>query len=234
MTTLFLDIEVVRTSRPDYRERVASTIKPPATMKKPETIEKWEKEEKESAIDEAVNKSVFDGGLCHIVQINYGIDSSVDVKQTDSESGEALVICDFFKALPITEGIKNPKDGHGIRCVVGHNVRDFDLKILRQRCLVLGIKIPSWLKAAIDSKPWDNYVFDTMTEWGGRDKVSMDNLCYYLGIETPKGDLSGDKFGDAWRAKEFERCMDYGRKEIEALRGVYSRMTGRQFNEPLF
>jgi len=213
----FFDIETISTRRTDYRYRVASTIKPPASMKKAETIAKWEAEEKESAITELVERSVFNGGLCHVVQIQWAFGGGeVQVVQDDDEN---VVISRFFLAL------------ENERCVdkfVGHHITGFDFRILKQRAMVLGIAIPFSLQKAIDSKPWDSYVFDTMYEWAGvKDSVSMDNLCYYLDIETPKQEITGATYGDYWRAKEFDKCAKYGADEIFALKDVYNKLTGK-------
>jgi hypothetical protein len=210
----FFDIETISTRRPDYRYRVASTIKPPASMKKAETIAKWEAEEKESAITELVEKSVFNGGLCHVVQIQWAFgDGAVRVVQSEDEN---VVISRFFLAL------------ENERCVdkfVGHHITGFDFRILKQRAMVLGIAIPFSLQKAIDSKPWDSYVFDTMYEWAGvKDSVSMDNLCYYLGVESPKGEVDGSRFGAYFSSGDMSACARYGVAEIESLRNVYKKM----------
>lgn len=218
MTTVFIDIETVSTTREDYRDRVSETISHPGNMKKPETIAKWEEEEKPKAIDEEVEKTVFNGGLCHVVQVNLGIDDGESlVFQAESEAKES----ELLRAVFAVAGID-----FGTGIFVGHNVHAFDLQILRQRAIVLGIELPASIRKASKAKPWDNYVFDTMTEWAGYgQRVSMDNLCYYLGVDTPKSEIDGSTFGQFYRAGELEKCRQYGKDEIEALRQVYDRLT---------
>jgi len=213
---LFFDIETIATTKPGYRERVSSTIKPPAQMKKSETIAKWEAEEKEGAISEAVEKSVFNGGLCHVVQIQWAFgDDEIMVVQDDDERS---VISFFFCAIE-----SRPYIGE----FVGHYITGFDLRVLKQRAIVLGLKIPAQLEKAANAKPWDACVFDTMVEWSGlKGSVSMDDLCYYLDIETPKKDMDGAHFGEYWNSGKRDLCMQYGIAEIEALRKVYKRMKG--------
>lgn len=217
MTICFFDIETISTTRADYRDRIAETIKPPGTMKKTETIEKWEKEEKENAINEAIEKSVFDGGLCHIVQIQYAFNND-DVKVNiypEDYLDESGVITSFFLAVESNE----------TSLFVGHNISGFDLRILKQRAIVLGIKIPLSLNQAINSKPWDGRIFDTMTEWSGYgNKVSIDNLCYYLGIESPKQEITGANYGKHYRGGEYDKLIKYGKDEIESLRKVYKKI----------
>lgn len=209
----FFDIETIATKRADYRERIASTIKPPAIMKKAETIAKWEAEEKENAITEAVDKTVFNGGLCHVVQIQWAFDGGAIFCTQDDD--ERIVIQEFFNSV----------SNQQVSEFVGHYITGFDLRVLKQRAIVLGLSIPSQLRKAMDAKAWDSCIFDTMVEWAGyKDSVSMDNLCYYLGINSPKTDMDGAHFGEYWNAGRKEECAKYGIAEIEALRQVYARL----------
>ena len=59
---IFLDIETVPSQRPDALERVRSTLKPPAIMKKPQTIAAWWANDAEAAAVEAWRKQSLDGG----------------------------------------------------------------------------------------------------------------------------------------------------------------------------
>lgn len=214
---VYFDIEHVKTRRADYRDRVAATIKPPATMKKAETIAKWEDEEKAAAIDAEIEKTVFNGGLCHVVQIQYALDDNdpvVLIAHTVEE--EKQIILAFLDAITAQQSSLQ---------FVGHNIANSDIKILRQRCAVLGIFMPSNFLRATKAKPWDDILFDTMIQWAGvGGTVSMDNLCYYLGVQTPKSDIRGDNYGDYWSNQLFDDCRRYGIDEIVALREVYERM----------
>lgn len=215
---IYFDIEHVSTRRHDYRARVASNIKPPATMKKLETIQKWEDEEKEDAINAEIEKTVFNGGLCHVVQIQYAMDDADPVVLiADSIDQEADIIKAFLEAI---------KPQFTSLQYIGHNIANSDLKILRQRCTVLNILMPSNFLRAVRAKPWDDILFDTMIQWAGvGGSVSMDNLCYYLSVQTPKSDIRGDNYGQYWSNQLFDDCKRYGVDEIVALREVYKRMS---------
>jgi hypothetical protein len=64
-----------------------------------------------------------------------------------------------------------------------------------------------------------------MTEWAGfKDTVSMDNLCYYLGIDTPKHNITGATFGKAWEECRYDEMNQYALDEITALKAVYKRL----------
>lgn len=214
---VYFDIECVKTRRPDYRERIAATIKPPATMKKAETIAKWEDEEKAGAVEAELDKTVFNGGLCHVTQIQYAIDDQDPVVLiADTVEDESLIIETFMLAI---------SQQQSSLIFIGHNIANFDIKILRQRCTVLGIFMPSNFLRATKAKPWDDIFFDTMIQWAGvGGTVSMDNLCYYLGVPTPKSDIRGDNYGEYWSNQLFDDCRRYGIDEIVALREVYERM----------
>ena len=214
---VYFDIEHVKTRRLDYRDRVAKSIKPPATMKKADTIAKWEDEEKPAAIEAEIEKTVFNGGLCHVVQIQWAIDDEDPVVMiAEGIDDEAKIIKAFFDAItPQQTSLK----------FIGHNIANSDIKILKQRCMVLGINPPSNFRRAIVAKPWDDILFDTMIQWAGTGgSVSMDNLCYYLSVQTPKSDIRGDNYGDYWSNQLFDDCKRYGVDEIVALREVYWRM----------
>jgi len=214
---VYFDIEHVKTRRADYRDRVAATIKPPGTMKKADTIAKWEEEEKPAAIEAEIEKTVFNGGLCHVVQIQYGLDYEQPVVLiAETVDDEKKIITEFLDAVSTQQSSLQ---------FVGHNIANSDIKILKQRCIVLGINPPSNFRRAIQAKPWDEILFDTMIQWAGvGGTVSMDNLCYYLGVQTPKSDIRGDNYGEYWSNQLFDDCRRYGIDEIVALREVYERM----------
>ena len=84
MTYLYLDIETIPAQSQAAKDRIAATIKPPAQMKKAETIAAWEKEGKEQAVQEAIDKTSFDGGLGHVCCIGWAIgDGDTCTRYTD-------------------------------------------------------------------------------------------------------------------------------------------------------
>jgi len=220
MNRLYFDIETVKTQRADYPERVAQTIKPDGRISKPETLAKWEVEDKPKAIEKVIEQSVFNGGLCHVVQIQFALnENDPTVHMITDVSKEKEMIGKFFEYI---DGCGNETQ------MIGHNVKAFDLLVLKQRAIVLGIKIPPVLLSALNQKYNNDFCYDTMTEWGGyKDMVSMDNLCYYLSLPTPKGEVNGATFGKLWEeGTNGEMLYHYGYEEIEALRLVYKRMIG--------
>src|SRR3546814_4351137 len=51
---------------------------------------------------------------------------------------------------------------------IGHNITGFDLRFILQRAVILGVQPP--LNIPFGARPWDESVFDTMTQWAGHGK----------------------------------------------------------------
>jgi len=83
--------------------------------------------------------------------------------------------------------------------LVGHNILEYDIPFLMKRMIKYGIKIPIVLKNAIDAKPWEAKVTDTMKDWKmGTSKImSLDTIAEFLGIPSSKqGTVNGSNLGD--------------------------------------
>jgi hypothetical protein len=215
-----LDIETIGTSNPAVREYIAKGVTHPATMSKPETIAKWEAETKESAIDEAVAKTSFDGAFGQVVCV--GI-------KFDDEPAECLHGLDEAALLHALNAHleKVPMNEHFDTCIIGHNVVNFDLRFLMQRYMVLGIRPHMAIHRAAAAKPWESEkVFDTMVQFAGNgNRVSLDKLCFAFGVPTPKGDLDGSKVGEYVKAGRIAEVAEYCTKDVEATHDVFKRMT---------
>jgi predicted PolB exonuclease-like 3'-5' exonuclease len=78
---------------------------------------------------------------------------------------------------------------------------------------------------AIDAKPYDDVVLDTMVLWSGiRDYVSLDNLCFSLGIAT-KGDLDGSRVWDYVQDGRWQEVAEYCADDVERARLIYQRIS---------
>lgn len=217
---IYLDEETIGATDPAFIERIAANIKPPGNMKKADTIAAWELSDKPAAIEEAVLKTSFDGTYGQIVCIGFAIDDR-PVK-TFCGADEHRLIDGFYQA--VQDALVEQKHCLPVT-LIGHNLVGFDLPFLWKRSVILGIKPPKFMP--FKAKPWDAVVFDTMQQWDSdRDKrISLDNLCAVLGIESPKGEMDGSKVWDAYRAGEFEKIATYCGKDVEAVRKIHQRMT---------
>lgn len=216
MTHLYLDIETIGTQSQAVKDRIAETIKPPATISKPETIAAWEKDKKPDAIKEAIAKTSFSGALGHICCIGYTFDD--DEPQTVSwpqEAKDEREMLHYFLQFISVDKFNCP-------VIVGHNVANFDIRFIWQRAMVLGVRMPNWFPR--DPKPWGGEVFDTMTAWAGaRDTISMDNLCLALGIEG-KGDVDGSMVAQMFADGKHEAIATYCARDVSKTREIHRKM----------
>jgi hypothetical protein len=171
-------------------------------------------------VDEAVAKTGLDGSFGRICVIGWAVDDEKPQTVYDA-TNEGAVLEDFAARLWVP-----PSDRH-TTCIIGHNVSGFDLRFLTQRFIVNGIKPPMVIARAAQAKPWESEkVFDSMVQWAGvGGRVSLDKLCLALSIPSPKGDLDGSKVAAYVAAGRIEEVAAYCRKDVEAARAIWRRMT---------
>lgn len=209
MHNVFVDVETVPVQCPERRAKLIADAKPPANYSKPETIAKW----REDNAAEIIAKTSFDPAYGHICSIAWAGSNGDPVSRTaETLAQEAAVIGAFFDSLPKT----------GMCRFIGHYISGFDLRFIMCRAIVLGVKVPAlWPR---DPKPWDQQVFDTMTAWAGtKGTISLDRLCEALGIESPKGELTGAGVAQAWADGRFDEIASYNRGDVDAVREVFRK-----------
>lgn len=211
---VYFDLETIPSQDESYRAELARKVKAPATYKKQESIDKWLSENRDSAADEAMGKTSFDGGRGHICTIAWAKDdSAIHVQHAKTLDEEKGVIEAFFNDL----------DRYHSETLVGHNITGFDIGFLRKRAVVLGIKLPPNACLPRDPKPWDKNVHDTMGMWaGGTGKVSMDNLCGILGIKGKEG-FDGSMVADAWAKGDHDTIAEYCKDDVWRTREIHKR-----------
>jgi len=212
---IYLDIETIPSQEPWVKADIESTIEPPKALKKTESIEEWHKTKKQGAIQEKLDKCGFEGATNHIVTIGWALNDEESVAhQIKDFKEERDNLISFYDNI---SELSHPM-------FVGHNITGFDLRVIRQRSVILGVKPPSSMLAAFTAKPWDRaIVFDTMTQWNARDMISQDKLAKALGHEGKKG-MSGADVYPAWQAGEFDRIGLYCQDDVETVRKIYKAM----------
>ena len=217
MIDLTFDIETIPTEDPQVIAEIAAGVTAAKTMTTPETIAKWESEEKPAAVDQAVRATALTGLHGRICCIGYKWD--FEPAQT-ATGAEAEVIRFFFNE--VRERINSARVP--VR-VIGHNITGFDLRFLWQRAVVNCIKPLAALPWT--EKPWSERIMDTMLMWDADKtrRVSLDNLCRALSIPTSKDKMTGAQVADYWRAGKINEIAEYCRKDVEATRAVFNRMT---------
>lgn len=221
MKTIFFDIETIPSQLPGMRDEYIAAVTAPATYKKPESIAEWLAANRESEGEAAWLKTSFDGGSGHVVCISLAVDDGPAVSYQVPADGygnrnhEADLLDGFFCEL----------NDIGRSVIVGHNIIGFDLPFLWKRCMVLGIKPPSWFPRN-PSKYSSEMVRDTMLLWDQETRAggSMDRICRLMGIPG-KGDVSG---ADVWpmvKAGDIAAVAEYCRGDVERTRAMFKRMT---------
>ena len=108
--------------------------------------------------------------------------------------------------------------------LVGHNIINFDLPFIFQRCLVNNITV----KPLVDLSEFRVAgVYDTMRNWwlGGRNRVALDDIAWALGIESSKtGEVEGSKVFDLYQAGRLAEIREYNLNDVRVTRKVYERM----------
>jgi 3'-5' exonuclease len=123
---------------------------------------------------------------CKIVSVSIGvlIGTKFYVK-TFASKDEKAILTNLKKAL---------EDGTVVaKTLAGHNIKEFDCPVGMRRYIVNKMSIPRILNVA-GLKPWELPYKDTMEIWGGTQwkyMTSVDLLCYTLGIDSPKTEISG-------------------------------------------
>jgi 3'-5' exonuclease len=212
---LNFDIETLPTNDQSVIDEIAATIKPPATHKKQETIDVWMAENKESAVKEAVAKTSFDGALGRIACIAWSIDDE-PIFASGSEHTEREVIELFFSFIQ-SECLDEVK-------FCGHNIAGFDLPFLKHRAIIHGIKPSKSLWHAMNAKPWDNCIADTMLMWSpdSQKRASMDKLCKALSIQGKNG-FDGSMVADTWTVDP-HKVIEYCKDDVMRTRAIYKRI----------
>lgn len=217
--SISFDIETIPSQNEwvrEYYEEKIGEPEPPKNLKKQETIDKWFAENpKEALVEEAINKAGFSGATNHICCISWSTDG-FEIKNAyikDDVSKEADMLQKFF------DDISQCKYGD---VFVGHNIIGFDLRVIKQRAMVLGVKIPSIFPT--DPKPWDKNVYDTMLKWDSRDFIKMDLIARAFGIQG-KGAVDGSMVYPMWQEGKYAEIAEYCDDDVRMTIEVYKHMT---------
>ena len=230
---LYFDLETAPSTSSLVRELLALDIKPPGSMSKPDTIRQWEIDKKPELVEEAVKKTALDGALGSIAVIGvaFGDDDPETFYApgaTDPSKHEANILRAFFSHLDrmVAEHYRKPP------VWVGHFISGFDLRFLYQRCVVLGIKPPSYIP--FNAKPWDGDLFDTMVRWAGvRDTIKMDKLAKALGLPGKQG-LDGSQVAEYIAAGRIAEVADYcANVDVRQVREIHRKMCFIDCDRPI-
>lgn len=220
MTNIYLDIETLPTEDPAIMDEIAAGVTPPGNMTKEETIAKWSAEKRPELVENAIDKTALGPvipphiALGRVLCIGYAIDDSTpEVMVARTAEDESEIIMEASHLILSTQRAM----------VVGHNVREFDLRYLAQRSAILGLTESTF---CVDDMPAH---FDTMLTWTGHytRHVSLDWLCRVFKIpgKSETDGISGADVARLYRAGEIDRIAEYCKNDVERTRKVFKRMT---------
>lgn len=215
---LYLDIETLPTNDAAVMAEIEASITPPGSYKKAETIAEWERETKPGLVKEAIAKTSFSGAAGSVCCIGWAWNDAEpnSILAGGRVGDEAAMLRAAAQVLQQTRpsGLERP-------VIVGHYVAGFDIRFLWQRAFVLGVPLPPWFPR--DPKPWSDGIHDTMTMWGGKESISLDDLCKALLIPG-KGNMTGADVASMWERGEHEAVAAYCRDDVSRVRAVHQRM----------
>ena len=70
-----------------------------------------------------------------------------------------------------------------------------------------------------DKKPWDMRITDMADDWKGKFAwaFSFDEMCYELGVKSPKDNMKGSDVHKAYWNSEVEKVKEYCEKDVDVL-----------------
>ncbi len=112
--------------------------------------------------------------------------------------------------------------------ICGHSVKNFDIPFIFKRAIVNGVA-PNLLMDVAGLKPWEVTAIDTKELWKGSGyyNTSLIMLCLALGVESPKGDITGAEVGNVYfkeGEKGVERIVKYCERDVFALINCFRKM----------
>lgn len=213
---LFFDIETIPDQGPGAIEKAADLVKVPANYKKLEVIEQYRQDHAEDEYRKTALKGIA-GEICSMA---WALDDG-EVQGIIRKSSEVDLLRTFFDIV----SAKSSKHGSGdypYLTWIGHNIIEFDLRFLKQRCLVNNVRPAFHIPA--DARHGKN-VFDTMREWAGwKGYVSQDALCQAFGIDTDTN-MDGSMVWDFYQAGRYDDILAYNRNDVRLVRALFNRMT---------
>jgi predicted PolB exonuclease-like 3'-5' exonuclease len=77
-----------------------------------------------------------------------------------------------------------------------------------------------------NAKSWSESIADTMTMFAGfGNRISLVKLCRVLGIDSPKDGIDGSKVYDYLLDGKVNEVAEYCKRDIEATREAYRRLS---------
>ena len=107
----------------------------------------------------------------------------------------------------------------------GYNIKRFDLPLLNIKHYQHDIPMHKIMDLK-DKKPWDIQHVDIFEKWnhGFNSFVSLDEVCYALGIESPKDNMSGGEVHTEFYAGNIGDIVKYCEGDVKVLPKIIERI----------
>lgn len=237
---VFIDLETIPDQTPGALEEIKKdlTVKAPDLLKPklievlslgddgkfktvPELKEMWVEafgdQAKHAQAKEKWLKTSFDGSSGEICCI--GVSSGLDGIITTLVGTEKKILTNLNKWI-LRESEFDKVEPHPT--FVAHK-KNFDLPFLHKRLVINNIK------PAFKFHPHARHRagnFCTMEEWAGfNGKVSLNNLCKYLGIKGKMEGMDGSQVWPEYEAGNIGKISKYCSEDVRCLIEVYKRLT---------
>jgi len=218
---IFLDIETLPTNDSAVIQELKAGITAPGQFKKPESIQQWLAENGETALQDAIKKTSFDGmygRICCMAWTTW--DGDIEYARGDNES----IILQEFNDWVDRFAICHANSQHLIT-LCGHNIYGFDLPFIKHRSIINKVMPSRHIESLFTASRYSDRIQDTMLLWSQeKDKrVSMNRLCRALGIEDDGG-FDGSMVADAWETDR-QKVIDHCILDVKRVREIYKRIS---------
>ena len=114
--------------------------------------------------------------------------------------------------------------------ICGHNIKRFDVPMLAKRSCMCGVRMEHPFNGLHRLKPWEMPFLDTAEVWGfgawQETFAGLDLLAMTLGLESSKGNMSGDKVGEAYRDGRLDDITRYCEDDVIVTMNLLLRLGG--------
>lgn len=101
--------------------------------------------------------------------------------------------------------------------LAGYRIANFDIPWVLHKLHKYGIE-PAAIISPYEKKPWDMRIVDMADDWKQKFaySYSFDEMCYELGVDSPKGAMDGSQVHDAYWNGNIESIREYCEKDVVA------------------
>jgi 3'-5' exonuclease len=175
------------------------------------------------------DKAGLHAEFSRIVTISGGMVTKLDdegvsiIVKSYTKDSEKELLQSFADALNKT----HDKFGSALN-LFGFNIKGFDIPVVGRRMLANGVEIPQIMDASF-KKPWELKAVDLLDIWkqGSTDLVSLDLVCYMLGIKSPKTIMDNNEVGARyWVSKDIDTIEEYCREDTKVTLQAALKISG--------